>query len=205
LTAPSVCPKGQTAPSEEGALGAGDGERGLCCQRGNAAPTGCWAATGTLSPFGAGYTPVVQSSYSPLPWSVLVSLPTCGSLTPSAPGALRTRFPPVPTEEGACGGGCCREGSAFLCVGCSRNPPGGYAATPLWQGRAAEVGVAGRGLLTRWFGALARVSSRPQPHGARNAAGGDRRPTACGRAEGRPPARTGPQASGGGRGGTLPR
>ena len=106
--------------------------------------------------------------------------------------------------EGACGGGCCREGSAFLCVGCSRNPPGGYAATPLWQGRAAEVGVAGRGLLTRWFGALVRVGSHPQPHGARNAAGG-RPPTADRRAEGRPPARTGPHASGGGRGGTLPR
>ena len=99
-----------------------------------------------------------------------------------------------PAEVGAA-----REGGAFLCVGCSRNPPGGYAATPLWQGRAAEVGVAGRGLLTRWFGASARVSSQPQPHGARNAAGG-RPPTADRRAEGRPPARTGPQASGVGKG-----
>ena len=96
----------------------GDGERSLRFQGGNAALTGSWAATGTLSPFGAGYAPVVQSSYSPLPWSVLVSLPTCGSLTPSAPGALRTRFPPVPTEEGAlCGGGCCRVGSVLPKLG----------------------------------------------------------------------------------------
>jgi len=55
--------------------------------------------TAPSAPDGAGYAPVVQSSYSPLPWSVLVSLSTCGSLTPSAPGALRTRFPPVSSKE----------------------------------------------------------------------------------------------------------
>ena len=43
--------------------------------------------------------PVVQSSQSALPCHLLVSLHTCGSLTASPPGALRTRFPPVPTKE----------------------------------------------------------------------------------------------------------
>ena len=33
-----------------------------------------------------------------------------------------------------------------MLLSCPRNPPGGYAATPLWQGRAAEAGVAGAGL-----------------------------------------------------------
>jgi len=43
----------------------------------------------------------------------------------------------------------CIEGAgrqSKMLLGCPRNPPGGYAATPLWQGRAAEAGVAGAGL-----------------------------------------------------------
>ena len=39
-------------------------------------------------------------------WELNPSVDDCGSLTPSAPGALRTRFPPVPTKEGACAIGC---------------------------------------------------------------------------------------------------
>jgi len=70
------------------------------------------------SPFGAGCAPVVQSSYSPLPWSVLVSLPTCGSLTPSALCPLGTRFPPVPTEEGALWGWLLPGGVCLTQVGC---------------------------------------------------------------------------------------
>ena len=54
--------------------------------------------TGTLSRLTAtAYGPQPQSAYSPLPWSVLASARHCGSLTPSALCALRTRFPTSPT------------------------------------------------------------------------------------------------------------
>ena len=48
----------------------------------------------------AATAPVVQSSQQALPCPLLVSLPTCGSLTPSALCPLGTRFPPVPSASG---------------------------------------------------------------------------------------------------------
>ena len=47
--------------------------------------------------------PVVQSSQSAVPCPLLVSLPTCGSLCPSGKCPPGTRFPSVPSEEGAWG------------------------------------------------------------------------------------------------------
>ena len=47
--------------------------------------------------------PVVQSSQQALPCQLLVSLPDCGSLMPSALCPLGTRFPPSPFHKGTFG------------------------------------------------------------------------------------------------------
>ena len=46
------------------------------------------------------FGPVVQSSQQALPCPLLVSLPACGSLTPSALCPPGTRFPPAPSASG---------------------------------------------------------------------------------------------------------
>ena len=110
---PSVSPDGEPAPFRKGASVGGHAAQphpvpriGI---RGAAHPTTAAHCSKLLRiPQSASLTasgPVVQSSQQALPCPLLVSLPDCGSLMPSALCPLGTRFPPSPFRKGASVGG----------------------------------------------------------------------------------------------------